>query len=374
MNDTLRADEVQLVAALATATPSAGAECRSEPRFADVDGDGCESYDGDTCGEAAAASQNVDGVSANDVCCVCGGGVTPVDVIPPAHEQPPKLSPSTPRLEQCDFDRRASLTPQQFASEYASKSRPVIFKASGAWRQALLAQWSAERFRASFGDNAVLALRSGDVSLYRAKDSYLRKEFEDSIQGESSFDASIQGGRVKIVKLSHIVDSLLRDGGLDGGGEEADIGYQFDKASQIAGLLGDLDLSPAASDDAGPSPAFFANFSFGEAERRRKALFGLGGKRSGAYWHTHSAAFNWNALGLKQWMLMPPESSWGADLMSPMQWMRSEAGLGAPGQQRPLQCLQGPDEIMFIPQAWAHMTINVRTSLALAVEVGVYEM
>ena len=40
-------------------------------------------------------------------------------------------------------------------------------------------------------------------------------------------------------------------------------------------------------------------------------------------------------------------------------------------KQKPLKVVQRPGELLFVPTAWSHATLNLETTLGVAIEIGV---
>jgi hypothetical protein len=63
-------------AAAPTAAPEAApvADCEDFPNWKDADGNGCDIYEDERCCAKFGKSENEEGISADEACCVCGGG------------------------------------------------------------------------------------------------------------------------------------------------------------------------------------------------------------------------------------------------------------------------------------------------------------
>ena len=93
--------------------------------------------------------------------------------------------------------------------------------------------------------------------------------------------------------------------------------------------------------------------------------FFLGGAGTGAPLHFHEAAVNVLAFGRKDWLLLPPSLA----AFSTQPARRLFAGPPPPGA---LRCTQMAGDIVFVPEAWAHATLNTRTSVGHALELQLF--
>ena len=109
-------------------------------------------------------------------------------------------------------------------------------------------------------------------------------------------------------------------------------------------------------------------FHFTDEERLASALFYIGPEMSGAYFHSHTNAVNILAEGRKLWHLLPPGVSHGPILGNFVDWMENVLPTM---KQKPLKVVQRPGELLFVPTAWSHATLNLETTLGVAIEIGV---
>ncbi|GLI68561.1 hypothetical protein VaNZ11_013027, partial [Volvox africanus] len=107
----------------------------------------------------------------------------------------------------------------------------------------------------------------------------------------------------------------------------------------------------------------------------------LGPARAGASWHVDPALTSaWNALlsGRKRWALYPPhvappgvhldddgeEAHTGDDGLTSLQWFLEVYPTLPPGI-RPIEFVQNPGEVVFVPGGWWHCVLNLETSVAV---------
>ena len=87
----------------------------------------------------------------------------------------------------------------------------------------------------------------------------------------------------------------------------------------------------------------------------------IGGVGSGSPVHFHAASLNANFMGVKRYVLLPPEKS-VYSTVPVAKWSRSNL-------QRPiLKCVQMPGDILFIPSLWGHGVENLEATCGIAQE------
>ena len=92
--------------------------------------------------------------------------------------------------------------------------------------------------------------------------------------------------------------------------------------------------------------------------------FYVGGPGTGAQFHWHNSALNALAYGKKRWFLLPK----GRAIYStetPLEYLRDNATLTG---WKPLELVQRAGDLVFVPHAWAHQTVNIETSVGVAFE------
>lgn len=279
--------------------------------------------------------------------------------------------------DSCSIDRRsaASLTPAAFAKEYSARRVPVMI--SG-----MAEHWPMQH--------------------------WLRQHETDDSSGSS-------GSRTLAANEAQTMGTWLRDS-LHGADKLARNQYlNLDKASvsDAGGMpLGVLPLLRAvAAVGYVPSPLFT-----GQGDLLRRACFAdlprrwllISGRDTGSSWHVdplNTSAWNTLLVGRKRWALLPPDqvpdgadlgaaapgdgqsrgmegydyfnrsTAWGAEMGwwgTTAPW-RDSSGSSAQqtferlraSNQQPLECVQHPNETLFVPSGWWHTTINLRPSLAV---------
>jgi tetratricopeptide (TPR) repeat protein len=227
---------------------------------------------------------------------------------------------------ECDIDRRTGLSVEEFVKEYASIGKPVIV-------HGVIDDWPA---RQSWSKSALLKAR-GSARVNIANSSVI------TMRQIGDADRSTR------VALSEYVEEVMAQS------TNEDPPYLF-KTKQL----------PKLSDDY-KHPALFDNFTWTHKQREDKALFFLGPKHSGAYFHHHSAAFNALVHGSKAWYLLPPLAHYGPEVGTMREWLRVHSQ-GLP--TAPLRCVQRSGEVLFVPSGWQHGVLNLENSVGIAIEVG----
>lgn len=109
-------------------------------------------------------------------------------------------------------------------------------------------------------------------------------------------------------------------------------------------------------------------FTMNLQERNERSLFYIGAELSGAYFHHHGAAANVLFKGKKKWYLLPPKVYYGPTSMNLVSWMTNIKPFL---KYQPLEVLQEEGDMVFVPTAWSHATMNLEETLGVAIEVGV---
>mmetsp|Transcript_28074 Transcript_28074/g.38452 ORF Transcript_28074/g.38452 Transcript_28074/m.38452 type:complete len:531 (-) Transcript_28074:264-1856(-) len=100
--------------------------------------------------------------------------------------------------------------------------------------------------------------------------------------------------------------------------------------------------------------------------------FILGENRSGVPWHLHSDGFNALIYGRKHWMFymsrnVTPPGYPSAGNKGHDAWLRDTLPTITP-ETRPLQCVQQPGDILYVPEGWYHATYSMGDVVGMAVQ------
>jgi oxalate decarboxylase/phosphoglucose isomerase-like protein (cupin superfamily) len=105
----------------------------------------------------------------------------------------------------------------------------------------------------------------------------------------------------------------------------------------------------------------------------------IGPAGSGSSFHVDpNSTSAWNAIikGAKKWVMFPPEvvppgvhpSADGAEVTSPvsiMEWFMNFYGACKTWEKRPIECVCRTGEVVFVPNGWWHLVINLEESIAI---------
>jgi hypothetical protein len=114
-------------------------------------------------------------------------------------------------------------------------------------------------------------------------------------------------------------------------------------------------------------PALLADFDalrLFRSYRVHPHQFLVGTAGSGAPWHFHQDAFNVLVHGTKRWFLRPPSEA----TMSTEHPLEAVGRSGSDGVSLGLACTQRAGDVMYVPDSYSHLVLNLKTSVALAVE------
>jgi hypothetical protein len=101
-------------------------------------------------------------------------------------------------------------------------------------------------------------------------------------------------------------------------------------------------------------------------------LYFIGAPGSGVGFHRHGHAWNVVVFGRKRWLLYPPSFlshstvSLQNSSLDGVGWLREYYATVVGTPLAPLECTIGPGDILYIPAHWNHATINVQTTIGVA--------
>ena len=235
------------------------------------------------------------------------------------------------------IEKLAGLSVADFEERYLSVGRPVVL--TDATKHWTALQWTPEKLIELYG-NCRFRLNWG---VYRA-----------------------ELGRVKRVYITmrdfwHYVRQQ----------HDVEPGYIFDGAfwrkDRVPGMVDEFDRTPYFREDL---------FSVLGENRPDFRWFLCGPAGSGSPFHTDPHATSaWNGLlhGRKRWALYPPtmvppgvtvSSDDGYQALKPIRWY-VEVYPHLKAHERPIELIQKPGEIIFVPAGWWHMVLNVTDTIAV---------
>lgn len=128
-------------------------------------------------------------------------------------------------------------------------------------------------------------------------------------------------------------------------------------------------------------PVYFREDLFGVLgdERPDYRWIIIGPAGSGSSFHVDpNSTSAWNAVikGSKKWVLFPPDvippgvhpSPDGADVASPVsiiEWFMNFYGARKNWKKKPIECICKAGEVIFVPNGWWHLVINLEESIAI---------
>eukprot|EP00026_Physarum_polycephalum_P002264 Phypoly_transcript_02270.p1 GENE.Phypoly_transcript_02270~~Phypoly_transcript_02270.p1 ORF type:complete len:908 (+),score=182.89 Phypoly_transcript_02270:120-2726(+) len=238
-------------------------------------------------------------------------------------------------IDNGDLERKkaSELTVDDFINNYDALSRPVLL--------------------------------CGEIDQWKAHENWSRENLL-KIYGQTEFKVSERGSR----KFKMTMKDYLRY--LDVQHDEEPL-YIFDSGfgERAPGMLEDYGI-----------PKYFPVDFFDVMGKYKPSFrwFVMGPQHSGAPWHTDPAGTSaWNALihGKKRWLLYPPGdlppgvipslAPTGEHVfISPpsLLWLL-EVYPQLAEDEKPIECIQNPGEVIFVPAGWWHMVLNLEESIAV---------
>jgi len=98
------------------------------------------------------------------------------------------------------------------------------------------------------------------------------------------------------------------------------------------------------------------------------SVFSLGEGHAGLPFHSHGAAWLGVVHGRKHWFLYPPGAFSPSDraMTSPLAGVKDWTSKVYPKlAAKPIECTQQPGEVLFVPTAWLHATLNLGETVAV---------
>jgi hypothetical protein len=105
--------------------------------------------------------------------------------------------------------------------------------------------------------------------------------------------------------------------------------------------------------------------------KRLVLMMGVGGSGVGVHWHVHAAVMNETIHGRKRWLLHPPgpgDAAIGIDqesTQSALGWI-TEVLPSLPASRRPRDVEVGIGEVIYVPDHWWHLTLNLGQTVSVA--------
>jgi len=258
----------------------------------------------------------------------------------------------------CDVERvdlaERNLSLAEFMDTY-SEQRPVLLRGlQDGW--AARANWQRSRFRARFGQFPT-QVSLGPTIVFGGGG---RSSSRDLGAGLDSMERHMRSAAA--------TDAPLED-------------FTFDSEF--------LEAMPGIQRDYRTPEFFAAGFNSAQSMRQKSSwhILSLGPTRGGLPSHVHGQTWLALVYGLKRWFLWPPgrgvdpgtwrragyhhlEGSWRwFQKVYPLLREEGEEG-GAAAHERPLECVQRPGEVLYLPRNWKHLTLNVGEALGVGGQAG----
>ena len=124
--------------------------------------------------------------------------------------------------------------------------------------------------------------------------------------------------------------------------------------------------------DAYAPPPEFARGSYTAEWASTSPRLTVGAAGSGIAFHLHAATYTELFYGRKRWSLYAPGTlpKVGYNPAAPhITWVESIWPTLSPAE-RPLECVQGPGDVLYIPDGWEHATLNLGETVSMARQSG----
>lgn len=232
----------------------------------------------------------------------------------------------------CSIERRPNLTAAEFEAEFYAVGRPVVFRNEHA-NSVLLQALSQKQLRREYGGMSISAGQSAAYTRSSKVSSTMSLEgFLDAMVAVPPPDLYMFETSDFMQRCRHSHGSTPMDG--------------YQPPSQIR----QDHLTTQIVDGA--------------------ARLAIGPEGTGTSFHMHGVTFAQLFFGLKRWSLYgpgaSPRSGYNPDA-SHTDWLR-EVYPTLSVSERPLECVQTPGDVLFIPDGWEHATLNLGQTVAAAFE------
>ncbi len=268
----------------------------------------------------------------------------------PLYSPPPKLHsqggwlgskirlPKELTREKCDIDVLSASDVDTFVFDYLALQRPVLIRNATNSHQMknLYQRWQRNKFEQEF---RILTFTEVEIP-YAASFGY-----------KTSQSTTLKKFLTNMKKLNQDQKEITNFA------DFASPTYIFESIPLSSPILSDFIIPPILDPDA-------TNIDI------NKLQFYLGPTLSGSPIHFHRNAWNILIYGQKRWFLYPPDKAFYSK-QRVLDWWRDNHidGEGAWSKEAPpLECVQYPGDMMFVPDMWGHGVINLKESIGLASE------
>lgn len=226
-----------------------------------------------------------------------------------------------------------AISAETFVKDFVSVSRPAIFRGAAA-NMTALTDWTPGFLSSVTGSAGPAAVQASTVPY-----------------------GNMDGVAIEQMALRDYINEMLAaEPFLPHDNVEAPPPYVFDSLDEL-GYLQHVEL--------GEGKAEFYNVSMVSLTQALRTQLILGPPGTGSPPHFHTSAINIGVAGRKRWFLFPPsERIWSAKPVSA--WLKDDCAMS--GRGAPLEVIQGPGDIIYVPENYGHAVINLDDTLAVAIE------
>ncbi len=267
----------------------------------------------------------------------------------PVYSPPPKLHsqggwlgnsvelPKELTKEKCDIDVMSVGDVQTFVFDYLSLQRPVLIRnvTNNHQMKSLYQRWQRNKFEQEFR-----TLKFTEVEI----------PYAESFGYKTSKQTTVKKFMTKMRKLNQEQKDIQNFA------DFTNPTYIFETISLDSTILADFTMPSVLDPDT-------TNIDI------NKLQFYMGPTLSGSPVHFHRNAWNILVYGQKRWFLYPPDKAFYSK-QHVLDWWKDNRGGGERGwsETPPLECVQYPGDLMFVPDMWGHAVINLKESIGLASE------
>jgi ankyrin repeat protein len=224
-------------------------------------------------------------------------------------------------IDFCEIDKRESLTAKEFYEEYFRMRKPVIIKGAVQWDA--FKRWTRPQLESKYGNVEFMV--------------YSRKKYGPPISNKmllKDYFAYMDQNAGKDKEPVWLVDIDIDP-----------------RAQQMAKMdVSDIEILKNLFDG---TPYRFANYQFMIAPAY-----------AGASQHFHNSAANVLVYGRKRWFLYPPAQAIYS-VKHIHEWYTQDYP-NLPQDQKPLECIQEPGDLIYVPNMWGHGVIYTKDSIGMA--------
>jgi len=247
-------------------------------------------------------------------------------------------------LDYCDIKQvdGRKVTGDKFIRDFVLKSRPVVLRGVAAhWN--FRRHWTAEEMEERAGatvtnvGNIPYAVEFGDAPNTESVANYMSEMQESQRDANNTIPGYIFNGN--LFQTDPAFRSMLQD-------VPTPPSFMQAQNNSLGSLLKQMIL-----------------------EQETSSQFYLGPAYSGAPFHFHEDAWNALAFGKKRWLMLPPNE--GIYSTEPAYSFVKDKLHMLPDTSKILQCVQNAGDVVYIPNMWSHLTLNLQESIGIAVEFKV---